>query len=254
MVADPYIATPELREASAEKLVILPDCYQCNDDARKIAQRVPDRAEHGLPHDGFVFASFNVTRKINPEVFDVWMRILRQVDGSVLWLLTNSEEAKENLRTEASRRAVAPERLVFAQRTTPDEHLARLRLADLHIDTFPYSAHTTASDALWAGCPILTRTGRGFPSRVCASLLSTIGVPELITTSWQEYEGLALTLARDRQMLDGLRSRIVEGSKTSPLFDTSRYCRNLEAAYQEMVRIAASGGQAAEIDVRALRG
>ena len=257
IVVDPFIANNELRRAATEKLVIMPDCYQCNDSKRPPIDQAPLRSACGLPENGVVFASFNQQRKITPLVFDVWMRILKRVDQSVLWLLVGPEgsvgaTAASNLRREAARRGVAPERIVIASPVSHQEHLARIALADLHLDTFPYTSHTTGSDALWAGCPIITRAGTSFPSRVCGSLLATVGVPELITTNWDDYEALAISLARDRAKLDSLKQRIIHGRATSPLFDTERFCRNLELAYEEMVRISASGARPVEIDVRSL--
>ena len=164
-----------------EKIVHLPDCYQVNDTKRKIAERAPTRQEMGLPEQAFVFCCFNNNWKITPAMFDVWMRLLHQVEGSVLWLLWDNESAERNLRKEAQRRGIDPSRLVFAGRLPPDEHLARHRLADLFLDTLPYNAHTTASDALWAGLPVLTCKGEAFAGRVAASLLHAVGVPELIT-------------------------------------------------------------------------
>lgn len=257
LVVDPYIAAGAIRTVATEKLVILPDCYQCNDSQRSVISDLPPRSACGLPETGFVFASFNVQRKITPQVFGVWMRILQRVEGSMLWLYVGSEgSARElvlaNLRREAATHGIAPERLVFAGRLPDEQHMARIGLADVHLDTFPYTSHTTGSDALWAGCPIVTRAGTGFPSRVCGSLLTTIGVPELITTNWEDYEALAVRLAHDRDMLAGLRQRIVQGRSTSPLFDTKRFCRNLERAYEEMIRLSLSGAQPSEIDVRSL--
>jgi predicted O-linked N-acetylglucosamine transferase (SPINDLY family) len=257
MVVDAFVATDALRRTSTEKLVILPDCYWCNDDKREpvIAGDGPARAEHGLPDGAFVFASFNQLRKITPEVFDVWMRILAQVEGSVLWLLATpekpaAERAAANLKAEAARRGVHPGRLVFAERTTAERHLARVALADLHLDTFPYTSHTTANDALWAGRPIVTRPGAGFASRVCGSLLATMGLSDLIVASWQDYEALAVALAHDPTKLGAIRTRVAAARATSPLFDTARFCRNLERAYQAMFELAAAGKPAAEIDLR----
>jgi predicted O-linked N-acetylglucosamine transferase (SPINDLY family) len=257
LVVDPFIAGGSLRAVATEKLVVMPDCYQCNDSRRAPAGEPPSRAACGLPESGFVFASFNMQRKITPDVFAAWMRILQRVEGSVLWLYVGldgpaGEAAKANLRREAVSRGVAPERLVFGGRLPDDQHMARLGLADLHLDTFPYTSHTTGSDALWAGCPILTRVGQSFASRVCGSLLTTIGVPELITASVNDYEALAVRLAHDKAMLAGLRARIAEGRAQSPLFDTQRFCRNLERAYTEMVERARAGLPPAEIDVRTL--
>ena len=254
IVVDPFIATEELRTATSEKLVILPDCYQCNDGKRSLPSGALTRVAQGLPPDVFVFASFNHQRKITPEAFDVWMGVLRRVERSVLWLYvggTAAETAATNLRLQAAKCDVAPERLVFARSVPHDEHLARMQLADLVFDTFPYGAHTTASDALWAGCPVLTRAGRSFASRVCGSLLTTVGVPELIVSNWQEYEDLAVNLARDPYMYTEVKSRILR-ARESRLFDTPRYCSSLEKAYAEMMRVVRSGGKPAEIDVRLL--
>lgn len=255
LVVDPFVAAGWLRTVATEKLVILPDCYQCNDSQRPAVGDVPSRLACGLPETGFVFGSFNAQRKITPQIFGVWMRILQRVEGSVLWLYVGSEGSAgeavtANLRREAANHRVASERLVFAGRLPHEQHMARLARADLHLDTFPYSAHTTGSDALWAGCPIVTQAGASFPSRVCGSLLTTIGVPELITTSWNDYEALAIRLASDRDMLESLKQRIVEGRATSPLFDTRRFCRNLERAYEVMVALSTASKPPAEIDLR----
>ncbi len=259
LVVDPFIATDRLRRTASEKLVILPDCYQCCDSKRTPAAELEQvtRASCGLPEDAFVFASFNQVRKITPEVFDVWMRILQQVESSVLWLLASTEKpiagaVAANLRQEAERRGVAGDRLIFAGRVPNARHQARIALADLHLDTFPYGAHTTANDALWAGAPILTRAGATFPSRVCGSLLTTIGVPELIVEDWTQYEALAVSLARDKAARNAIKARIAEGRVTSALFDTQRFCRNLERAYEAMVAASAAGKQPTEIDLRRL--
>jgi predicted O-linked N-acetylglucosamine transferase (SPINDLY family) len=227
--------------AYSEKLVYLPECYQCNDRKRKIADRTPSRAECGLPEDGFVFCCFNNSYKTNAPVFDIWMRLLGAVPGSVLWLLGDNNSARANLQREAAARGVAPQRLVFAERVPSSEHLARHRLADLFIDTFPYNAHTTASDALWVGLPVLTCKGRSFAARVAGSLLHAIGLPELVTGSLPEYEALALRLATHPAELRALRDRLACNRSTHPLFDTPRWTRHLESAYQEMWRLHCDG-------------
>lgn len=240
MVTDPFIATDGLRRNASEKLVILPDCYQPNDYKRQIVDATPRRLEEGLPATGFVFCSFNHMRKITPGIFDIWMRILSRVDGSVLWLPGTGATAESNLRGEAQRRGVNPSRLVFAKRKPLEQqHLARIRLADLFLDTFPYTAHTTATDALWMGCPVVTMTGNSFASRVCGSLLRTVGLPELAVSSLEAYEALALRLAGRPDELRALKARLIENQLTSPLFDTQLFCRNLERAYEEMIRMAA---------------
>ena len=193
-----------------------------------------DRAEFGLPPDGFVFCSFNNNYKIAPDVFDGWMRILKRVDGSVLWLLEDNGAVAINLRKEAARRDVNPGRLFFAKRVAPAEHLARHRLADLFLDTLPYNAHTTASDALWAGLPVLTCIGEAFAGRVAASLLNAIGLPELITTTPQEYEALAIELASHPAKLADIKRKLANNRLTTPLFDTRLFTKHIEAAYTAM--------------------
>ncbi|MGC2201804.1 MAG: glycosyltransferase, partial [Stellaceae bacterium] len=207
------------------------------------------RAKCGLPEEGFVFCCFNNTYKITPVIFDIWMRLLRAVPGSVLWLLDANPGAKANLASEAAARGIAPERVVFASRLPLPDHLARHRLADLFLDTLPYNAHTTASDALWAGLPVLTCAGKTFASRVAGSLLRTVGLRELITTSLDEYEALALRLARDAPLLARLRENLAENRPTSPLFDTARFTRNLEAAYRQMWELCLTGRSPAAFSV-----
>jgi protein O-GlcNAc transferase len=214
----------------------LPDCYQVNDRRRSIGERTPSRAECSLPARGFVFCGFNQNYKITPEVFTVWMRLLQAVPGSVLWLSRNHPAVETNLRREAAARGVDPGRLVFAPFMDQAQHLARHRVADLFLDTLPYNAHTTASDALWAGLPVLTCAGRSFAGRVAGSLLQAIGLPELITTSLEAYEALALALARDPARLRTLRDRLARQRLTMPLYDTDRQRRSMERAYREMWR------------------
>jgi predicted O-linked N-acetylglucosamine transferase (SPINDLY family) len=234
IIADAHVIPPGHRAFYVENVVYLPDSYQANDRKRAVAARVPSRAEEGLPPAGFVFCCFNNTYKIVPAVFDVWMRLLTTVAGSVLWLFESSPEAACNLRAEAARRGVDPARLVFAPLVALPEHLARHRLADLFLDTLPYNAHTTASDALWTGLPILTCLGTTFPGRVAASLLHALGVPELITASLEAYEALALKLARDPTLLAGMKEKLARNRAGAPLFDTPRFTRHIEAAYAAM--------------------
>ncbi len=230
----------------------LPECYQPNDGKREIAAQTPARAECGLPERGLVFACFNNSYKITPAFFDIWMRLLRAVPGSVLWLLQDNKWAPDNLRREARVRGVSPDRLVFAPRCKLPEHLARQRLADLFLDTLPCNAHTTASDALWAGLPVLTCAGRSFAARVAGSLLRAAGLPELVTHSIEDYEALALKLARDPGLLAGIRRKLAANRLTTPLFDCERYCRHLEAAYQHMWRTWQNGEPPRPIAVPAL--
>jgi protein O-GlcNAc transferase len=224
-----------------ERIVHLPDCYQPNDSKRRIAEAVPTRVEAGLPENGFVFCSFNNNYKITPAMFDIWMRLLAQVEGSVLWFLRDNGAAETNLRKEAQARGVAPSRLVVADRIKLDAHLARHRLADLFLDTIPYNAHTTASDALWTGLPIVTCQGKSFAGRVAASLLQSVGVPELICDSLADYEALALKLATDPALLAGLRQKLAQNRATASLFDADRTRRHIEAAYLRMWDLLQTG-------------
>ena len=241
IIADPFVAPTEFRAYYAEKVVHLPDCYQANDTQKLIAERTPSRRECGLPDRGFVFACFNNTYKITPPFFDIWMRLLHAVPDSVLWLFRDNKWAEENLRRAAQARGIAAERLIFAPRIALPEHLARHRVADLFLDTLPCNAHTTASDALWAGLPIVTCAGRSFPARVAGSLLHAIGLTELVTTELASYEALALDLARTPERLASLRGRLRDNRMTAPLFNSDRHRRHLEIAYREMVRLWRSG-------------
>ena len=234
IVADPWVIPEAERRFYTEKIVYLPDSYQANDRRRRAAARAPSRAEAGLPDDAFVFCCFNNTWKITAPVFDVWMRLLAGVPGSVLWLFEENRWAPESLRREAVSRGVAAERLIFAPRAGNEIHLARHRLADLFLDTLPYNAHTTASDALWSGLPLVTCAGRSFASRVAASLLNAVGLPQLVTRSLEEYEALALELARSPARLGAIRAHLTGRREALPLFDTPRFCRHLEAAYRHM--------------------
>ena len=241
LLADRVIVPENEQPFYSERLACLPDTYQPNDAKRRIADRTPTRAEAGLPEAGFVFCCFNKHYKIAPPIFDLWIRLLRQVDGSVLWLLAGNDAAAANLRREAAARGVAAERLVFAPRVAPEDHLARHRVADLALDTLPYNAHTTASDALWAGLPMVTCRGSSFAGRVATSLLEAAGLPELIASDHAEYEALALALALDRGRLAAIRARLARHRDTFPLFDTARLTRHLEQAYEIMCERYRSG-------------
>jgi len=217
-----------------EKVAYLPHTYQANDVARPIPDGSPSRQALGLPQTSFVFCNFNNSYKITPILFDIWMRLLKQIDGSVLWLLENSPSGVENLKREAQQRGVAPGRLIFAPRTSLEDHLARQRLADLFLDTLPYNAHTTASEALWVGLPVLTCLGSTFAGRVAASLLTAVGLPEQIVYSMRDYEDRALTLASEPALLASIKSRLGQNRATHPLFDTARFTRDIEALYTTM--------------------
>ncbi len=237
-----------------ERIVRLPDSYQANDSRRAIAGETPSRAQAVLPESGFVFCCFNNNYKITPAVFDVWMRLLRAVEGSVLWLFADNADATSNLKREVGRRGVAPDRIVFAPRLPPDQHLARHRLADLFVDTLPYNAHTTASDSLWAGLPVVTVGGTTFPGRVAASLLCAAGLPELVTADLDEYEALALQLATSPDRLAQLRERLAANRDHCALFDTQRFCRHIEFAYESMWQRQSRGEAPAAFDVPRLVG
>jgi predicted O-linked N-acetylglucosamine transferase (SPINDLY family) len=224
----------------SEKIVHLPHCYQVNDATRAIGE-TPTRTRAGLPDEGFVFCCFNAAWKITPAMFDVWMRLLKSVPDSVLWLLDDNATAKRNLELAAAARGVDPARLIFAPRVPPAVHLARHRLADLFLDTLPYNAHTTASDALWAGLPVITCQGAQFDGRVAASLLQTVGLGELVTHSMEDYERLALELARDPARLSALKTKLAANRHSSPLFDTDAFRRGIETAYWRMLEIAQNG-------------
>jgi protein O-GlcNAc transferase len=234
LIADPTLIPSSEQKYYSEKIAYLPDSYQVNDTKRHIADKVFAHAELGLPQHGFIFCCFNNNHKITPDVFDCWMRIIKQVDGSVLWLLEDNKTAAFNLRKEAVRRGVDADRLVFASRMPLSEHLARHRLADLFLDTLPCNAHTTASDALWAGLPILTRIGETFAGRVASSLLNAIGLPELITSTPQAYETLAIELATNSDRLAHIKRKLAKNRLETPLFDIQRFTRNIEAAYFAM--------------------
>ena len=234
LIADRVVIPEASRRHYAEKIVYLPDSYQANDRQRQISDRAMKRAEFGLPDEAFVYCCFNNTYKITPSTFDAWMRILDEVPGSVLWMLDDNAWATANLVKEAAHRGIAGERLVFSRRLPLPEHLARHALADLFLDTLPYNAHTTASDALWAGLPVLTQTGATFPGRVGTSLLMAIGLPELVSATGRQYETLAVELAVDRQKLRAIREKLARNRLTKPLFDTRLFTRHLESAYRRM--------------------
>ncbi len=236
IVADKTLIPRESQHYYTEKIIYLPHSYQVNDSKRKISDEVFSRQELGLPKDGFVFCCFNNNYKIVPETFDSWMRVLKATGGSVLWLLEDNPTAARNLRKEAQIRGVDPERLVFAARMKLDEHLARHRVADLFIDTLPCNAHTTASDALWAGLPVLTQMGQSFAARVAASLLNAMDLPELITNTREEYEARAIELANNPFRLSEIKKKLEQNRETSPLFNGKLFARHIESAYAEIHR------------------
>lgn len=250
-IADPMVIPADKRTFYSEKILALPHSYQVNDDQRPIAAQVPSRADLGLPETGFVFCCFNNSFKISFDAFAIWMRLLDRVEDSVLWLLRDNDWAKDNLRAAARRHGIDPDRLVFADRMAMPDHLARHAHADLFLDTFAYNAHTTASDALWTGVPIVTKLGQGFAGRVGASLLRAIGLPDLITNSHEAYERVALDLARDGGRLAALKAELAAKRLTSPLFDTHRFARDLERGYDLAFDRLAAGLAPDHIDVPA---
>jgi predicted O-linked N-acetylglucosamine transferase (SPINDLY family) len=235
LLADSAVIPPGEERHYAENIIRLPHSYFATDNRLEIATETPSRRDIGLPEEGFVFCCFNSSYKFTPEVFDIWMALLREVEGSVLWLLASNPAVAENLKREAEARGIRAERLIFAGFAATAHHLARHRLADLFLDNLPYNAHTTACDALWAGLPVVTCIGDTFAARVAASLLRAMGLPDLITYSLTEYAALARQLAGDRARLSALKLRVAENRKTAPLFDTATLTRQIEQVYTEML-------------------
>ena len=241
LIADPVLVRPGDESWYSEHVVYLPYCYQPTDNAQRTSQQVPTRAELGLPPQGFVFCSFNSCYKIEPRIFGVWMEILHAVPGSVLWILAERDDARANLVNAAGLRGIEASRLIFAGPLPRDQHLARMSQADLFLDTHYVNAHTTASDAIWAGLPLITASGDSFSSRVAASILCAAGLDELACATLESYSDLAIALAHDRSRMDDLRRRCVRARSDGPLFDTHSYTRHLEAAYSTMHTMAQSG-------------
>ena len=249
LIADRVVAPSSHEAFYAEKLVYMPDCYQINDAMRSISTKSVTRADIGLPEDAMIFCCFNNNYKITRDVFESWMRILAKAEKSILWLLEENSSAVVNLKREAVRCGINPERIVFAQRMALSDHLARHRLADLFLDTLPYNAHTTASDSLKAGVPVLTRVGEAFAGRVAASILNAVGLPELVVETPQAYEELAIELATHPKKLIEIKKQLADNISTKPFFDTQRYTRNIETAYMTMYRRYQMGLAPEKIDV-----
>lgn len=240
-ISDPVATPPGYDEEFTEKLVYLPDSYQINDNRQPIAAESICRSDFQLPRNSFVYCSFNRLSKIDRVIFSVWMEILRQVPDSILWLLQEDPRAESNLQKEAESRNIDPERVIFSKKLNKPAHLARHRLADLFLDTRIYNAHTGASDALWAGLPVLTCPGGTFATRVAASLLCAAGLPELIAHDLIEYEKIAVRLAKRADLLAGITAQLARNRLTCPLFDTPRYVKHLESAYSRMYELHGSG-------------
>ena len=236
IIADKTIIPKTHQHFYSEKIAYLPNSYQVNDRKRKISNHAYTKKELGLPENGFVYCCFNYNYKITPDVFDSWSRILKKVEGSVLWLLQDNEFSNNNLKNEAILRGINPNRIIYANRLELPLHLARHSSADLFLDTWPCNAHTTASDALWTALPVLTLIGSSFASRVCSSLLNAIGTPELITSSIEDYESLAVKLAFNKDALKKIKDKLIKNRDIEPLFNTPDYVKNLEKIYIEMHR------------------
>jgi len=234
IVADRFVIPDMQQQHYSEKVIYMPDTFQANDSNRLISDRTPSRANVGLPENAFVFCSFNNSYKITATFFDIWARLLREIDGSVLWLLGDNADVKRNLQNEIERRGVDSTRLIFASRVPYSEYLARYRLADLFLDTSPFNGGTTASDALWVGLPLITCSGEAFAARMAGSLLRAIGMPELITESTTDYEALALKLARDPDLMTSIKTRLARNRSSHPLFNAQRFTHHIEAAYTAM--------------------
>jgi predicted O-linked N-acetylglucosamine transferase (SPINDLY family) len=249
LIADAHVIPPESRRHYRESVVTLPDCFQPTDDARPRDLGAFSRGDVGLPDDAFVFCCFNNTYKINPKMYDLWMRLLHAVPGSVLWLLAVGDALRDRLRREAQTRGIDPKRIVFAGRRPYADYLRQFRLADLFLDTLPFNAGTTASDALWGGLPLLTCSGDAFAARMAGSVLRAAGLRELVTETLADYEALAIRLATHPHELGRLRDHLVRRRQALPLFDTRRFCRHLEAAYEEMWSRQARGEEPSDFAV-----
>lgn len=253
LMGDNTIITAENRQHFTEKIIFLPHCYQANDDKRAEIPVTFSRNHYGLPEKTFVFCCFNNNFKITPKMFACWMRILRKVESSVLWLLEDNPYVADNLRREAISLGISAERLIFAVRTSQSEHLARHHAADLFLDTLPYNAHTTASDSLWLGLPLLTCMGASFASRVAASLLRTAGLPELITETMADYEAAAIALANNPDKLLKIRQRLIETKRTTPLFNTALFTQHVESAYRAIYDRSVAGLLPTDLHVQTLQ-
>ena len=234
IIADKTLIPLESQEYYSEKIVYLPNSYQPNDAKKKISKKIFEREKVGLPKNNFVFCSFNQSSKILPNTFDIWMNILKKVDNSIIWLLESNLTTRENLKNQADKRGVDSKRIIFAERLPIEEHLARHKIADLFIDTFPYNGHTTTSDALWAGLPVLTLQGETFASRVSSSLLNALGLPELVTKNSIEYEKKAIELGNNLTKIISLKKKIETNKLNKPLFNTKLFTNHIEQAYIEM--------------------
>jgi len=249
LIADHTIIPEQFRNCYSENIIYMPHSYQPNDSDRKFEENTQSRHDLGLPETGFVFCCFNANYKISPREFDIWMRLLDKVEGSVLWLLRPNTWAEENLRNEASAHGINPDRLIFADRVSEKKHLGRQKHGDLFLDCFNVNAHTTASDALWAGLPLVTKVGKQFAARVAASVLNAANLPELIAETEEEYEAIALDLALHPQKAAALKAKVAENVKTCPLFDSKSYTLDLERGYEAAYERYLRNQSPADIDL-----
>nr|WP_293572834.1 UDP-N-acetylglucosamine-peptide N-acetylglucosaminyltransferase [Phaeobacter sp.] len=235
-LADPLTIPAEARKHMSEKILYMPQCYQPNDNTRPLPKKKFTRAQLGLPEDAIVFGSFNNPNKVGPEEFDVWMKLLKAVPDSVLWFLADREEIQVNIKQEAEKRGVGADRVIFAPRCATEDHFERITLVDIFLDTFACNAHTTASETLWAGVPVVTKTGQQFAARVATSIVHAIGCPELACDSKEAYFELALKLATDREALAAIKQKLSDNVFATPLYDSEQYTRDFEALLTKAVR------------------
>ena len=236
LIADKIVIPDKFRKFYSEKVIYMPNCYQCNDSNRKTSKKEFTKTELGLPVNAFVFACFNANNKITSVEFDIWMRLLKKFKNSVLWLYKSNDYSEINLKKESENRGVESSRIIFAHMLSNEEHLSRIKCADLFLDTFNFNAHTTASDALWSGVPVITKQGKSFPARVCSSLLTSLGLEELIVQDNEEYEDKAYSIATNRIYLEDLKNRLNQSRTKSSLFDTKRFTGNLEEIFLKLVK------------------
>ncbi len=251
IVGDKFVLPETSRPYYHEKFCRLPDSYQPNDPFTRALPKASTRQELGLPEDKVVFASFNSPQKISVETIDLWISVLKSAPNSILWVMTNTDNAEQNIVRRALMQGVMPDRFKFARKTSYEEHIARAQAADIALDSFPYNGHTTTSDMLWAGVPVITKKGRNFASRVSESLLNAMGVPELVADDNAGFVNLATKLAADPSAVRDLKRRLVENRFTAPLFDAERFCRHLETAYEMMAQEAKVGKKPDHFDVEA---
>ena len=236
IIADKIVIPEIYKKFYSEEVVYMPDCYQCNDNLRAVSKKIFKKSDLGLNDDNFIFACFNANNKITSEEFDIWMNLLKRIDNSNLWLYKSNDYSANNLKKESEKRGVESSRIIFADRVSNDLHLSRIKCADLFLDTFNYNAHTTASDALWANIPIITRQGKSISARVCSSLLKSLELDELIVKNNAEYQEKALFIAKNKNYLKELKYRLNQNKLKSPLFDSEKFTRNLEKLYLKLIK------------------